>query len=148
MSASHNCMEIPWSLQHEFILFHFSSSSWFPDLPNPPTPLFLSLIPNSSVPHSPSSSLLFLPPLIPPLLSTHLSPTYKDFSSVDSVYQQHSPHTANNMESLQREWFVFEHQLVLPEYIIHFQYSSAVRALPICTTSRQQKSGWSLGVGY
>lgn len=66
-------------------------------------------------------------------MSTPLSPTYKDFPSVDSVYRQHSPHTANNMESLQREWFVFEHQLVLPEYIIHFQYSSAVRvnlALP------------------
>lgn len=85
-----------------------------------PTPLLPSL-PSSFPPPTP---LITLPP---PFVSTPLSPTCKDFPSVNSVYRQQSPHTANNMDSLQREWFVFEHQLVLPEYIIHFQYSSTVR---------------------
>ena len=126
MSVCHCCTQVFRKFAIHGKCFSFPSP--FISLPPPPHPptLLPSLLLSSS-PHLPL--LLSLPPFIP----TPLSPTCKDFPSVNSVYRQQSPHTANSMDSLQREWFVFEHQLVLPEYIIHFQYSSTVRvnlALP------------------
>lgn len=107
--------------------------------PSPPTsPSLPPCIPPPSHPayFLPSIPLLLLPlplPLLPPpppslphpfIFSP--SPTHKAFPSADSVYRQRGPSTPSGVESHQREWFVFDHQLVLPEYIIDFQYSSQV----------------------
>ena len=42
---------------------------------------------------------------------------------VDCVYKDRG---RSNVESQQRDWWVFDHELVLPEYILTFSYTSSV----------------------
>ena len=58
------------------------------------------------------------------LHSSSLSPVQSAFPSVDCVFQQRG-HT-HIPSSHQREWFIFHPEMVVPEYIIEFCYSSQV----------------------
>lgn len=69
--------------------------------------------------------LNFFVTLIPsPRLS---SPSRADFPRADSVYRVHGPAAqANSTDLYSKDWFMFDHSLVLPEYIIYFNYESPV----------------------
>lgn len=63
-----------------------------------------------------------------PSLSPHGSPTREDFPHADSVYRVHGPVAqANATDLYSKDWFIFDRSLVLPEYIIYFNYQSPVR---------------------
>ncbi len=55
-------------------------------------------------------------------------PTAMAYPNVSCVFRQMSPPSSASVksESQQREWFAFDHELVLPEFIIHFEYTSQV----------------------
>ena len=60
------------------------------------------------------------------------SPMRADFPGADSVFRVHGPATHNSSADLfSKDWFLFDQSLVLPEYIIHFNYLSPVRNFTI-----------------
>ncbi len=69
-------------------------------------------------------------------------PTHTAYPNTSCVYRQKLPSSSSSSssstlksESHQREWFVFDRELVLPEYIINFEYTSQVR----CSVTKQKR---------
>ena len=61
-------------------------------------------------------------------LLARTSPCRESFPSADSVFRVCGPATQDNSTDLySKDWFIFNPSLVLPEYIIHFNYLSPVR---------------------
>uniref|UniRef100_A0A3Q3J496 Leucine rich repeat containing 9 n=1 Tax=Monopterus albus TaxID=43700 RepID=A0A3Q3J496_MONAL len=48
--------------------------------------------------------------------------TYSVYRSVDNRHRASKAHTGPKCSPRQRQWFVFDHELVLPEYIVYFEY--------------------------
>lgn len=57
-----------------------------------------------------------------------LSPSPANFPGADSVFRVHAPSQTSSADLYSKDWFVFDVELVLPEYIIDFKYLLLVRA--------------------
>ena len=56
------------------------------------------------------------------------TPNRRNFPNIESIYRLEGGASSGKAESNLREWFVFNHELILPEYIIQFKYTMQVWA--------------------
>jgi hypothetical protein len=67
--------------------------------------------------------------------SSHSPVRQADYPGVDSVYQQHA------MDTKQKRWFVFDPRMILPEYLVEFEYVSPQHEVHTSLVQAQAECG-------